>query len=105
VLGLVVGERLYRHEPGAGPGSLTARRAELVSARSLATWARTLALGPCLRLGRGEEQSGGREKDSILASALEAMIGAVYLDGGLEAVEVLVRDLMAGEEAGGGSAA
>lgn len=102
VLGLAVAEVLYRAEPGAGPGPLTTRRAAVVSARGLAAWARALDLGPCLRLGRGEEQGGGRDKESILASSLEAVVGAVYLDGGLPAVEPLVRRLMA--TAGGTSA-
>lgn len=86
---------LHRREPAAAAGALTARRAELVSTRALARWARALGVPPCLRLGRGEERSGGREKESILASALEAVLGALYLDAGLAAVEPVVRRLMA----------
>jgi ribonuclease-3 len=104
VLGLVVAEILYRRDPGAAPGPLTARRAALVSTRSLAAWAGALQLGPCLRLGRGEAQSGGRAKESILATALEAVIGALYLDGGLAAVEPVVRHLMGDLGAAGDAA-
>jgi ribonuclease-3 len=101
VIGLLVGETLYRAAPDSGPGPLTQARAEVVSARGLAAWARILDLGPCLRLGRGEEQAGGRDKDSILGSALEAVVGALYLDGGLDAVAPLVRRLMNGERGPG----
>jgi ribonuclease-3 len=94
VLGLVVADLLVRNDAGAGPGLLTARRAEIVSTRGLAGWARELGVDACLRLGRGEAQGGGREKESVLASALEAVVGALYLTGGLAAVESLVRRLM-----------
>jgi ribonuclease III len=94
VLGLVVADLLVRGNPGAGPGSLTIRRAELVSTRNLATWARQLGVDACLRLGRGEAQGGGREKESVLASALEAVLAAVYLGGGLHPVVSVVRQLM-----------
>ena len=94
VLGLVVADLLVRGTPGAGPGSLTIRRAELVSTRGLASWARELGVDACLRLGRGEAQGGGREKESVLASALEAVLAALYLDGGLAPVVSVVRQLM-----------
>jgi ribonuclease III len=94
VLGLVVAELLVRHQPDAGPGTLTVRRAELVSTRGLAGWARAIGLDAALRLGRGEAQHGGREKDSVLASGLEAVVAALYLDGGLAAVARLVGPLM-----------
>jgi ribonuclease-3 len=100
VLGLVVADLLVRDDPGAGPGSLTIRRAELVSTRGLATWARQLGVNACLRLGRGEAESGGREKESVLASALEAVLAALYLGGGLPPVVAVVRQLM---QLGGGS--
>ena len=61
---------------------LTPRRAELVSGANLARWAAALELGAHLRLGRGEEQTGGRAKESMLATALEAVLGVVYLEGG-----------------------
>jgi ribonuclease-3 len=86
VLGLVVAEALYRETPAAGPGPLTQERARVVSGRGLAARAVALRLGQALRLGRGEDQAGGREKESILASALEAVVGAMFLDGGLDAV-------------------
>jgi ribonuclease III len=99
VLGLVVADVLLRREPGAEPGALTVRRAEIVSTRGLAAWARELGVGACLRLGRGEAQCGGREKDSVLASALEAVVAALYLTGGLAVVSPLVGQLIrSGEE-------
>lgn len=83
VLGLVVAAHLAAAEPDAPVGLLTPRRAELVSGASLARWAEGLALGDCLRLGRGEAQTGGHAKDSVLATALEAVLGAVYREAGL----------------------
>ena len=94
VLGLAVADLLVEREPDAGPGDLTVRRAEIVSQRGLATWARDLGMDAGVRLGRGEMQHGGREKESILASALEAVVGALYLAGGLAAVLPFVRRLM-----------
>lgn len=82
VLALVVTERLgivLSEEP---VGTLTSRRADLVAAPTLARWAVELGLGPLLRLGRGELVTGGSEKESVLATAFEAVLGAVYLDGG-----------------------
>ena len=102
VLGLVVADLLVQHDPGAGPGTLTVQRAEIVSTRGLAAWARELGVDACLRLGRGEAQHGGRDKESVLASAFEAVVGALYLAGGLAAVLPLVGRLMrAGEIAAG----
>ena len=94
VLGLAVADILVEREPGAGPGDLTIERARIVSTRGLAAWARALGVGACVRLGRGEVQHGGREKESVLASALEAVVAALYLAGGLAAVLLLVRGLM-----------
>ena len=71
-------------------GVLTPRRAELVAGPRLARWALDLELPALLRLGRGEEQSGGRARESILATALEAVLGAIYLEGGLEAVRAVI---------------
>jgi ribonuclease-3 len=93
VLGLVVAEHLFHRDPAATVGGLTSRRAELVSGENLARWARALELGPCLRLGRGEDQSGGRERPSILATTLEAVLGAIYVDGGLAAARAAVARL------------
>jgi ribonuclease-3 len=93
VLALVVGEYLVRAEPDAAVGRLTTRRAELVADETLARWASALELGPLLRLGRGAEQTGGRETASMLATALEALLGALYEEAGLVAVRRVVGDL------------
>jgi ribonuclease-3 len=85
VLGLVVAERLLGAAPGAPVGVLTPRRAALVSGENLARWAAALELGAHLRLGRGEEQMGGRAKESVLATALEAVVGVIYREAGLDA--------------------
>jgi len=85
VLALVVAEHLWTAMPGADVGTLTSRRADMVSGVNLARWARRLELGGHLRLGRGEERTGGQTKDSVLATALEALLAAVYLEGGLPA--------------------
>ena len=95
VLGLVVAEWVRAEAPGAGPGLLTPRRAEIVSARTLAAWAVKLELGAGVRLGRGEELAGGRARESVLASALEALVAALYLEGGLPPVRRLVSQLIA----------
>ena len=92
-LGLVVAERLLATLPTAAVGVLTPDRAELVSGANLARWAAALDLGPLLRLGRGEDQSGGRERESILATTLEAVLGAVYLERGLDGVRTIVARL------------
>jgi ribonuclease III len=89
----VVAEDLVRAEPAAPVGRLTPRRAALVADETLARWAVALDLGPELRLGRGAEQSGGRATASILATTLEAVLGALYLDGGLAAVRRVVATL------------
>jgi len=94
-LGLVVAEHLVRAEPAAPVGRLTPRRAALVADGTLARWAATLDLGPLLRLGRGAEQAGGRTTASILATTLEAILGALYLDAGLTAVRPAVARLAA----------
>ncbi len=90
VLGLLVAEGLMAAHPEAPEGTLSRLRASLVNARSLAEVAGKLGIGDCLRLGRGEDQSGGRRKDSLLADAYEAVLGAAYLDNGLEAARALV---------------
>ena len=78
------------HEP---EGLLTPRRAELVSGANLARWAGSIDLGPLLQLGRGEAQMGGHAKESLLATALEAVLAVVYLEGGLEAARRAVASL------------
>ena len=90
VVGLVVAESLYRRYPELPEGALTRLRGALVSRRHLAEVAQTLGLGNHLRLGRGEERSGGRSKRALLANAMEAVIGALFLDGGLEPVLQLI---------------
>ncbi|NLK52818.1 MAG: ribonuclease III [Syntrophomonadaceae bacterium] len=90
VLGMVAAEYLYRIFPSRSEGDLTRIRASAVCEATLAEIAQQMNLGPYLRLGRGEEMSGGRKKSSILADALEAVIGAVYLSGGWEAASQLV---------------
>jgi ribonuclease-3 len=85
-VGLVVAERLIARAPEAPVGVLTPERATVVSGANLAHWAVALELGPLLRLGRGEDLTGGRERESILATTLEAVLGALYLDGGVDAV-------------------
>ena len=90
VLGLAVTENLYRRQPDHVEGDLAKARAEVVSAPALALVARQLELGPMLRLGRGEELSGGSDKESILADAMEAVLGAVYIDAGWPTVRAVI---------------
>src|SRR4051794_21786300 len=103
VLGLVVTEELFRRHPDLPEGQLAKLRAAVVNARALAEVARELDIGRFLRLGRGEEASGGRDKSSILADAVEALIGAYYLDRGVEPTRELVLRLFGGllDEAAG----
>jgi ribonuclease-3 len=84
VLDLVVADALMQAHPDVPEGELSRYRAALVSARSLADVANSIQLGEILKLGKGEERSGGRQKPSLLADAFEAVIGAVYTDHGLE---------------------
>jgi ribonuclease-3 len=90
VLGLAMSDLLIRRFPEASEGDLSKLRASLVNARVLASKAAALSLGQWLRLGGGEERSGGREKSSILAAVYEAVLGAVYLDGGFAPAYELV---------------
>ena len=94
ILGQAVTVMLYRENPDLDEGELAKRRASLVSSVALAEVARTIGLGAHLRLGKGEEQTGGREKSSILADTVEAIIGASYLDLGGEAATALVLRLI-----------
>jgi ribonuclease-3 len=100
VVGLVVAELLVRAWPRVEEGRLSRRRASLVSANSLAAKASWLGLGDMILLGRGEEKTRGREKRSILAGALEAVVGSVFLEGGFEAARVAVERLFHEEVAG-----
>jgi ribonuclease III len=91
VLALTVSDLLLAMLPESSEGELSRRRAALVNARQLAALAKELNLGQYLLLGKGEERQGGRRKLSLLADALEAVLAAVYLDGGLPATRDLVR--------------
>jgi len=90
VLGFVTSEELYRRFPEFEEGHLSKMRAHLVSGRHLVRVARELDLGKYLALGRGEEKSGGRSKAALLVNALEAVVAAMYLDGGLEKARELI---------------
>lgn len=94
VLGMVVAHRLYELRPEASEGDLTIIRAWLVRESTLARWAARLALGEALQLGRGEVRTGGRRRPAILARAFEAVIGAVFLDGGIEAAREVLLPLL-----------
>jgi ribonuclease-3 len=93
VLGLIVTDTLFRRYPDLPEGQLAKLRAAVVQMRALAEVARSLRLGSYVRLGRGEEGTGGRDKSSILADTLEALIGAVYFECGLPAAHSLVHRL------------
>ena len=90
VLNLVISEYLMRMCPESSEGDLSKHRAVIVSEPTLATVARTISLGDYLLLGKGEEQTGGRDKDSLLADCLEALIASVYLDAGKEKAEQFI---------------
>ncbi|MEE2789580.1 MAG: ribonuclease III [Myxococcota bacterium] len=90
VLDLVVAEALMAAHPEAPEGVLSSRRAAIVNARSLASVAESIGLGRVLRLGRGEQRSGGRRKESLLADAFEAVVGAIHSDLGLLAARAVV---------------
>jgi ribonuclease-3 len=94
VLTLSASTLLWERFPTAPEGELTRRRADLVCEASLATLAKELGLGRALRLGRGEERSGGRNKPRLLCCALEACIAAVYLDGGIAVASSVVQRLL-----------
>ena len=90
ILGMVVAEYLYRNFPDRLEGELTRMRADMVCEKSLADVAESLDLGRHLLLGRGEEQGGGRRRASILADAMESVIAASFLDGGMEAARGII---------------
>lgn len=95
VLDLVISELIFHAFPSFPEGELTRVRSEVVSEKALAKLGRQLKLGACLRLGKGEERSGGREKESLIADALEAVLGAIFVDGGLDPVKGIIETLFA----------
>ncbi|MDR3176885.1 MAG: ribonuclease III [Desulfovibrio sp.] len=101
VLELCISEELFLDCPEAREGELTAKRSALVNQENLAAAARRIGLDRYLVLGKGEEAQGGRNRDSLLSDALEALIGAVFLDGGYAAARQAVRGLFAADAAAG----
>ena len=95
VLGLAVADLLYARFPAASVGELTRTRATLVRKETLAAAARSVRIGEHLVIGAGEQRNGGRDRDSILADAVEALLGAMYLDGGYPAVRDAVERMFA----------
>jgi ribonuclease III len=93
VLGVVVTEHLFRAHPDLSEGRLAKLRAAVVNARALAGVAREIRLGQHIKLGRGEESTGGRDKASILSDTVEALIGAIHLSGGIEVAAEVVHML------------
>jgi ribonuclease III len=100
VLGFVIGELIYRFFPELQEGALSKIKAHLVSSTTLATKARDLGIGRVLRMGTGEARSGGAEKLSLIADAFEALIAAIYLDGGLGAAAEFVQRIFGPEISG-----
>ena len=94
ILGFVVAEYLYRNFPDKPEGELTRIRADLVCERNLAEAAATIELGSYLLLGHGEEQGGGRKRDSIVSDAMESVIAASFMDGGFAAAEEIIDRLI-----------
>lgn len=97
VLGLVIAEELFRRHPLDGEGDLTLMKHHLVSTTTLASSAERLGLGDFIRVGRGEEKTGGRKKQALLANTLEAVIAAVFFDGGYVAARVFISSVLADE--------
>ena len=102
ILGVVTAEFLYRHSPPLPEGSMTRLRAELVCEQALHRVALELGIAPYMRLGRGEEHTGGRQRPSVLADMVEAIIAALYLDSGLDEarrfiMEKVLKDAQIGE--------
>lgn len=94
VLDFLVGAWLYNHFPEMAEGELTRLRSALVRTEQLAYFARKVNLGPALRLGRGEDEGGGRSRQTLLCGAFEALVGALYLDSGITAVQGLVEPFL-----------
>lgn len=95
VLQLVLSDVLFHRMPDTDEGGLTKTRASIVSTKALAKLARSLGLGQFIAMGRGEDANGGRDRDSTLADVFESLVGAAFLDGGLEAASAIVLRLMA----------
>ncbi|HVE12376.1 MAG TPA: ribonuclease III, partial [Elusimicrobiota bacterium] len=101
VLAAVVAHELFVRQPEEDEGGLSKKKASLVSRATLARWAAEMKLGRHLHLGLGEESTGGRERPSILSNALEAVIGAIYLDAGYEPARRFILDKLLHAEVGG----
>ena len=101
ILGMVVADHLYRNHPDLPEGELTRARAALVCEESLVEVARELNLGEYLRLGKGEEAGGGRNRPSIRADAVEAVLAAVYLDGGIGSARKIIQKYILSREVAG----
>lgn len=93
ILGLVIAETLFDRYPDMNEGELSKFRAQLINSAMLAQLARALDIGPFLLVGRGEGRSGGRDRDNLLADALEAVFGAIYLEAGVDAVRPVILNL------------
>lgn len=98
VLGMVTADYLFRAHPGMPEGELTRTRAALVCEGSLVEVALALDLGRCLKLGKGEDAGGGRERPSILADAVEAVLAAIYLDGGIGSARKIIQTFILDRE-------
>lgn len=101
ILGMVVAEHLYRNHPDLPEGELTRTRAALVCEESLVEVAQALCLGDYLKLGKGEEAGGGRNRPSIRADAVEAVLAAVYLDGGIGSARKIIQKYILSKEVAG----
>ena len=101
ILGMVVADHLYRNHPDLPEGELTRTRAALVCEESLVEVAQELGLGDYLRLGKGEEAGGGRQRPSIRADAVEAVLAAVYLDGGIGSARKIIQKYILSREVAG----
>ena len=101
ILGMVVADHLYRNHPDLPEGDLTRTRAALVCEESLVVVAEELGLGKYLHLGRGEEAGGGRQRPSIRADAVEAVLAAVYLDGGIGSARKIIQKYILSREVAG----
>ena len=94
VLDFLVGAWLYNHFPEMAEGELTRLRSALVRTEQLAEFAQEIDLGSVMRLGRGEDEGGGRERQALLCATFEALVGAIYLSGGIEAVQEFVEPML-----------
>ena len=101
ILGMVVADHLYRNHPDLPEGELTRTRAALVCEDSLVEVAKELGLGDYLRLGKGEEAGGGRQRPSIRADAVEAVLAAIYLDGGIGSARKIIQKYILSREVAG----